>query len=562
MQETDKAGDKNIVKAGADCIYFQRAQDWVDEDFAAAMGKAMRESGADMAVCGVLRIRGKNYKRGDFYENAELMDGLQGRWKLLRDGYLRYGLCGSFMKKTVWQNIKDCNEEERIIAAIKESTKIVVLNDYKYYYREKGEGGFYEETLQKPLNFSALVKRFALYRKYFPEFSETQVRRLFTRKEWLLLTYRRMGEAACGIAGLMQEKLPWLYQKGIRAADKLMEVAGRGDSELFSKLKENSGSRKILILGTPEYHNLGDHAIAYAQECFVKQFFPDWPIISVTEAELCRQFHTLRRYITEQDILLLQGGGNMGDAYQSIEELRLRIVRSFPGSRIAVMPQTIHLSDKPAADILKKKMKQVYSKHRHLLLNARDYTSYERMKNYFPGCSVNLCPDIVMSLRIQTGLPAQNRKGILLLVRTDAEGTLEIGQLMEMKKLCRELGEDVSMAETSISYGIPQEAREEALYTKWNQIAGARLVITDRLHGMVFAAITGTPCIVLPNFNHKVAESFEWLRGLGYIWFCTEYSRLGEQLDAAWPKVQEQYRYENGHIWKYYEELSVKISKL
>ena len=51
-------------------------------------------------------------------------------------------------------------------------------------------------------------------------------------------------------------------------------------------------------------------------------------------------------------------------------------------------------------------------------------------------------------------------------------------------------------------------------------------MITDRLHGMIFAAITGTPCVVLQNNNHKIKATYEsWLRPLKHI-------RLQENFDA------------------------------
>jgi len=44
-------------------------------------------------------------------------------------------------------------------------------------------------------------------------------------------------------------------------------------------------------------------------------------------------------------------------------------------------------------------------------------------------------------------------------------------------------------------------------------------VITDRLHGMIFAFITGTPAIVLPNNNGKIEHSYDWISECGYICF-------------------------------------------
>ena len=52
----------------------------------------------------------------------------------------------------------------------------------------------------------------------------------------------------------------------------------------------------------------------------------------------------------------------------------------------------------------------------------------------------------------------------------------------------------------------------------------SKVVITDRLHGMIFCAITKTPCIVTRSLDHKVIESYKWIKNLNYI-------RLVEGLD-------------------------------
>ena len=65
---------------------------------------------------------------------------------------------------------------------------------------------------------------------------------------------------------------------------------------------------------------------------------------------------------------------------------------------------------------------------------------------------------------------------------------------------------------------------------KWNEFSSVQLVVTDRLHGMVFSAITGTPCIALDNISHKVYGAYQWLSYLPYLRFC---SSIDEVEDAA-----------------------------
>ena len=60
----------------------------------------------------------------------------------------------------------------------------------------------------------------------------------------------------------------------------------------------------------------------------------------------------------------------------------------------------------------------------------------------------------------------------------------------------------------------------------WDQLRGAEVVVTDRLHGMIFCAITGTPCVVIRSFDHKVLEGFRWLKDVPSM-------KLVENPDAA-----------------------------
>ncbi|OQJ72324.1 hypothetical protein BMS77_04385 [Leuconostoc pseudomesenteroides] len=46
----------------------------------------------------------------------------------------------------------------------------------------------------------------------------------------------------------------------------------------------------------------------------------------------------------------------------------------------------------------------------------------------------------------------------------------------------------------------------------WDSFRESELVITDRLHGLIFAFITGTPVVAFDNSTHKIKNSyFDWL---------------------------------------------------
>ena len=59
----------------------------------------------------------------------------------------------------------------------------------------------------------------------------------------------------------------------------------------------------------------------------------------------------------------------------------------------------------------------------------------------------------------------------------------------------------------------------------------ASIVLTDRLHGMIFSAITGTPCVASSNYNHKIKESYEWIKYLPYIKYAENITQAREYID-------------------------------
>lgn len=66
---------------------------------------------------------------------------------------------------------------------------------------------------------------------------------------------------------------------------------------------------------------------------------------------------------------------------------------------------------------------------------------------------------------------------------------------------------------------------EEDWHKIWNLFKSAKLVITDRLHGMIFCYLTNTPCLVFQNNNHKVRETYEWIKGNKNITLVEEFSQ-------------------------------------
>jgi len=77
-------------------------------------------------------------------------------------------------------------------------------------------------------------------------------------------------------------------------------------------------------------------------------------------------------------------------------------------------------------------------------------------------------------------------------------------------------------------------------------------VLTDRLHGMVFAAITATPCIVIKSKSHKLQGCYKWIEHLEYVKFINEIPDIDVFCDNV---VGKSYQYDNKSLVPYYEEI-------
>ncbi len=278
------------------------------------------------------------------------------------------------------------------------------------------------------------------------------------------------------------------------------------------------GKKKCLVFLAADYGNLGDVAITFAQERFLARHFPDYEIVDVPIEKTHSVLKALRGVCSARDIVTVVGGGNMSDLYFDIELLRQMVVRAFPDNRVILFPQTMFFSDTAAGHYLRRTAHKTYAGHRHLTMAARERWSFDAMRRTLPRCI--LVPDIVMTLDERE--PAAERKGVTMCLRSDAE-TLLARDFVEQLRQELEKEHTLTDRDTHIGRGgLTMPEREQELKKIWAQFRSSQWVITDRLHGMIFAYITGTPAIVFANNNYKIEGAYSWIKECGYIFFIEE----------------------------------------
>lgn len=285
----------------------------------------------------------------------------------------------------------------------------------------------------------------------------------------------------------------------------------------FTLLRKYKNKQKIIYFLTPTHGNLGDQAIAYTSLQYMKDKFIEHEIIEVYYEDTYKYMKYIKKVMNKGDFIVLHGGGNMGNHYIWEEEARRSIIQYFNEYPIISFPQTIYFSKDENGYKELEISKNIYSKHKNLTLLAREDLSYKTMKEHFIYNNVIKCPDIVLYFMNKLNFENNKKDYIMTCLRNDKECNVPKYQT---KKLIEELNtkfNKVVVTDTIIDEKVCKEDREGRLMSIWKEFNNSKLVITDRLHGMIFAAITKTPCIATKSLDHKVIESYKWIKDLNYI---------------------------------------------
>lgn len=316
----------------------------------------------------------------------------------------------------------------------------------------------------------------------------------------------------------------------------------------------------VYVIGCPEFSNLGDNAIMVAEVEFLKKYgIPAKHIECITEKEFLKDYEIISGLIDKKSLICGLGGGNMGNQYGSEEKVRRTMLVCFPNNRIIIFPQTIHyVGETKTVD--EQESKKYYNGRANLTLIAREEESQKIMQRLYPDTETLLTPDIVLFTKKELyDVVPQERNGVLFCMRSDAEKSIYDADLLALKEFIKSKGSDYQETDMYSDCAITKENRKDCIRRKMQEFCGAELVITDRLHGMIFAAITETPCIVFSNYNHKVEGTYKWIHHLPYI----KYVDSVEEAEKYIPELSGMRNcvFDNEPLMEFYDEISKQIQK-
>lgn len=308
------------------------------------------------------------------------------------------------------------------------------------------------------------------------------------------------------------------------------------ESKDFSKQFLDNTRQKFVILGTPDYGNLGDQALKFAEYDFISDYFSKYSIVPVPIGLLSNTFilNKLNAAINTNDIVSLQAGGNIGTLYPGIHKIQQRALQRFEHDKAFIFPQTLYFSNDPEGQKMLRQTDNVYKKMDHFMLTVRDNASYRFANNHLKGIYCEKMPDMALRLKVNHNL-TQKRAGALILLRNDSEQTMDVRTLDRLLNILeKKYGDQVWQSDTHIHYDdIDDDEAKIQLNRLINQIERVNLVITDRLHGMIFSAITNTPCVVLPSKSPKIVGVYEWIKNNHYIILEDNINHLATDIDKV-----------------------------
>lgn len=280
-------------------------------------------------------------------------------------------------------------------------------------------------------------------------------------------------------------------------------------NQLRQILKVIPPNSSIYYIDYPVYNNGGDLLIMKGTEAFFKD----------NQIRVQARYSVLdfpdRLIIPNDQIIVLQGGGNFGDLYPVHQKLRERIVADYPNHRIVLLPQTIFFKKESEYD----RTAQIFNNHKDVHLFVRDTLTFDMATRKFDNCCVYLSPD--MAHQLWPILPkSAPGKELLCFFRTDIEKTSEqeqfesvsSGDYLDWASLYNRVEKkSINMIVKIMKKGsgpLPMQA----IWGKYSdylvdkavkRFSGYRNVQTSRLHGHILSCLMDKPNTLLDNSYGK-----------------------------------------------------------
>jgi pyruvyl transferase EpsO len=287
--------------------------------------------------------------------------------------------------------------------------------------------------------------------------------------------------------------------------DLMLDAMGQHDF-----IKDLIGDKSFVYVDMPVYGNIGDLLIMAGTLSYFKKN-------NLTPRIIAPIFAFDIDWIRPNEVVVFQGGGNFGDLYSGMQELREKVAKEKPDNRVIILPQTIHFSSPEAMA----KSIAIFRSHSDIHLCVRDEQSY-LLAQQFTNQSY-LAPDMAHHLYPLNGNQVPSKK-TLLLSRTDGEKAAKQIENMQFDTMTdwpelvgkREKNFRLFYLGMRVFFRVGLGVLGNKLFSKlWPKYANTLIkdaiklfarheyIVTDRLHGHILACLMSKPHTVLDNSYGK-----------------------------------------------------------
>ena len=299
---------------------------------------------------------------------------------------------------------------------------------------------------------------------------------------------------------------------------------------LFLQILFSRSIPRIWLLLSPQYLNYGDHLIALSE----LQFFAarsKKQVIDLNYTSFTLWENRIANRIKHGDIIWITGGGYLGDLWPESHSAAERVLARFPNNQIVFAPQSTFYSDLKSPNA--KEFAQKVRDHGNCVFFSREQNTVDRLQEL--DIPSYLAPDFALLTQLE---PKKETKSsyISFCLRDDHERTFSEPSLKVLKTKLQSFGmpfHKIVMAKKHCE--IPTWSRKVFLRKKLREYSKSMLVVTDRLHGMLFCCVAGVPCIAVDNTSKKISGVYEWVKELDYIRFVASF----EEADLALNDILE-----------------------